>query len=336
MSASPVLEVHHLAVGFDTEMGRIRAVEDVSFQVHRGKTLGIVGESGCGKSVTALSIMRLLPQPAGKILEGRILYQGTDIVQLSAEQMRTLRGCRMAMIFQEPMTALNPVHRIGQQIGEVFRLYERSLDVSQIRDRAIDMLTRVGIPDPDRRFDEYPHQISGGMRQRVMIAMALAVHPDILIADEPTTALDVTIQAQILDLMRQLQAENDMAMIFITHDLGVIADICDEVVVMYAGTVVESAPAQSLFQNPKHPYTRGLLESIPRLENPGKQTLPIIPGMVPSLDALPPGCRFHNRCPIAIPRCETSPPAPTVIGHGHESRCHLAHETDLSLSPYDG
>lgn len=323
MSSSPVLDVQHLAAGFDTEAGRIRAVEDVSFQVHRGKTLGIVGESGCGKSVTALSIMRLLPQPAGKILEGRILYQGSDIVCLSAEEMRTLRGCRIAMIFQEPMTALNPVHRIGRQIGEVFQLHDRSLREDQIRHRSIDMLARVGIPDPDRRFDEYPHQISGGMRQRVMIAIALAVRPDILIADEPTTALDVTIQAQILDLMRQLQAENDMAMIFITHDLGVIADICDDVVVMYAGTVVESAPVQSLFEKPKHPYTQGLLESIPRLETPGKIPLPIIPGMVPSLDALPAGCRFHNRCSVAIPFCKTSLPSLTPVGHRHETRCHL-------------
>jgi oligopeptide/dipeptide ABC transporter ATP-binding protein len=319
-----VLKVKHLAAAFDTEAGRVRAVDDVSFQVHRGKTLGIVGESGCGKSVTALSIMRLLPQPAGKILDGRILYRGTDIVRMAPADMRSLRGRHISMIFQEPMTALNPVHRIGRQIGEVFQLHDGTLDKTEIRDKSIEMLVRVGIPDPERRIREYSHQISGGMRQRVMIAMALAVHPDILIADEPTTALDVTIQAQILDLMKQLQQENGMAMIFITHDLGVIADICDDVVVMYAGTVVESAPVKELFENPRHPYTRGLLESIPRLETPRKISLPIIHGMVPALDDLPPGCRFQNRCPIAIPICESAPPALNVVANHHEARCYLA------------
>ncbi len=319
-----VLTVDHLAAVFDTEAGRIRAVDDVSFQVVRGKTLGIVGESGCGKSVTALSIMRLLPQPAGKILGGRILYREKDIVQMSPENMRSLRGRRISMIFQEPMTALNPVHRIGRQIGEVFRLHDATLDETRILYKSIEMLARVGIPDPERRVREYSHQISGGMRQRVMIAMALAVQPEILIADEPTTALDVTIQAQILDLMKQLQQENRMAMIFITHDLGVIADICDDVVVMYAGTVVESAPVKELFQNPRHPYTRGLLASIPQLETPRKTLLSIIPGMVPALDALPTGCRFHNRCSIAIPICESSPPALTSVGNQHEARCYLA------------
>jgi oligopeptide/dipeptide ABC transporter ATP-binding protein len=319
-----VLAVHHLAAAFDTEAGRIRAVDDVSFQVHRRKTLGIVGESGCGKSVTALSIMRLLPQPAGKILDGRILYQGTDIVQLPPEEMRLLRGRHISMIFQEPMTALNPVQRIGRQIGEVFELHDGALDETDVCNKSIEILARVGIPDPERRIREYSHQISGGMRQRVMIAMALAVQPDILIADEPTTALDVTIQAQILDLMKQLQQENNMAMIFITHDLGVIADICDDVVVMYAGTVVESAPVRDLFENPRHPYTRGLLESVPRLETPGKTLLPIIHGMVPALNDLPPGCRFQNRCPIAIPICESSAPALTLVGNQHEARCYLA------------
>jgi len=319
-----VLKVNHLAAAFDTEAGRVRAVDDVTFQVHRGKTLGIVGESGCGKSVTALSIMRLLPQPAGKILDGQILYRGTDIVHMAAEAMRTLRGSHISMIFQEPMTALNPVHRIGRQIGEVFALHDSTLDENQVRDKSIEMLARVGIPDPERRIREYSHQISGGMRQRVMIAMALAVQPDILIADEPTTALDVTIQAQILDLMKQLQQENGMAMIFITHDLGVIADICDDVVVMYAGTVVESAPVKELFENPRHPYTRGLLESIPRLETPRKKPLSIIPGMVPALDDLPPGCRFQNRCPSAISICESLPPALTSVGSQHEARCYLA------------
>jgi oligopeptide/dipeptide ABC transporter ATP-binding protein len=318
-----VLQVNHLAAAFDTEAGRVRAVDDVSFQVHRGKTLGIVGESGCGKSVTALSIMRLLPQPAGKIINGQILYRGTDIVLMTPEAMRTLRGRHISMIFQEPMTALNPVQRIGCQIGEVFQLHDSTLNEAQVRDKSIEMLAKVGIPDPERRMQEYSHQISGGMRQRVMIAMALAVQPDILIADEPTTALDVTIQAQILDLMKQLQQENGMAMIFITHDLGVIADICDDVVVMYAGTVVESAPVNELFQNPRHPYTRGLLESIPRLETPRKILLPIIHGMVPALNDLPSGCRFQNRCSMAIPICKSSPPALTSVGNQHEARCYL-------------
>lgn len=323
MNDKDVLQVNHLAAAFDTEAGRVRAVDDVSFQVHRGKTLGIVGESGCGKSVTALSIMRLLPQPAGKIINGQILYRGTDIVLMTPEAMRTLRGRHISMIFQEPMTALNPVQRIGCQIGEVFQLHDSTLNEAQVRDKSIEMLAKVGIPDPERRMQEYSHQISGGMRQRVMIAMALAVQPDILIADEPTTALDVTIQAQILDLMKQLQQENGMAMIFITHDLGVIADICDDVVVMYAGTVVESAPVNELFQNPRHPYTRGLLESIPRLETPRKILLPIIHGMVPALNDLPPGCRFQNRCSMAIPICKSSPPALTSVGNQHEARCYL-------------
>jgi peptide/nickel transport system ATP-binding protein len=319
-----VLKVNSLAAAFDTDAGRVRVVNDVSFQVLGGNTLGIVGESGCGKSVTALSIMRLLPQPAGKILGGQILYRGTDIVQMAPTEMRTLRGRHISMIFQEPMTALNPVHRIGRQIGEVFQLHDSMLNETQIRNKSIEMLDRVGIPDPERRIREYSHQISGGMRQRVMIAMALAVQPDILIADEPTTALDVTIQAQILDLMKQLQQENGMAMIFITHDLGVIADICDDVVVMYAGTVVESAPVKELFENPRHPYTRGLLESIPRMETPRKILLSIIPGMVPVLNDLPSGCSFQNRCPLAIPICGFSPPALTPVGNRHEARCHLA------------
>jgi oligopeptide/dipeptide ABC transporter ATP-binding protein len=319
-----VLKVSHLATAFDTEAGRVRAVDDVSFQVLRGKTLGIVGESGCGKSVTALSIMRLLPQPAGKILEGKIRYRGTDIVQMAPENLHALRGRHISMIFQEPMTSLNPVHRIGRQIGEVFQLHDHLLDETRIREKSLEMLTRVGISDPEQRIQDYSHQLSGGMRQRVMIAMALAVQPDILIADEPTTALDVTIQAQILDMMKRLQQQSGMAMIFITHDLGVIADICDHVAVMYAGTVVESAPVAALFNNPRHPYPQGLLASIPRLETPRKIPLPVISGQVPSLDKLPPGCRFQNRCPIAIPICASTPPALTLVGNQHEARCYLA------------
>ncbi len=319
---TPLLEVSHIVTAFDTEAGRVRAVDDVSFQVREGETLGIVGESGCGKSVTALSIMRLLPKPAGKILEGGVFFRGTDLTRLAPEAMRDFRGRRIAMIFQEPMTALNPVHRIGKQIGEVFRLHEARLSDTDIQRNAIEMLNKVGIPDPERRLREYPHQFSGGMRQRVMIAMALALRPDILIADEPTTALDVTIQAQILELMKALQRENGMAMIFITHDLGVIADVCDNVTVMYAGTVVESAPVRKLFASPKHPYTRGLLESIPRLETPRKSRLPVIPGMVPPLDALPSGCRFRNRCSMALPVCEAVSPHLKLTGEHHQVRCH--------------
>ncbi len=322
-----LLEVSRLVTAFETETGSVRAVDDVSFQVREGGTLGIVGESGCGKSVTALSIMRLLPKPAGKILEGGVYFRGTDLTRLAPEAMRDFRGRRIAMIFQEPMTALNPVHRIGKQIGEVFRLHEDSLSDTDIQRNAIEMLNKVGIPDPERRLIEYPHQLSGGMRQRVMIAMALALRPDILIADEPTTALDVTIQAQILDLMKTLQQESGMAMIFITHDLGVIADICDEVVVMYAGTVVESAPVRELFAHPEHPYTRGLLESIPRLETPRKSRLPVISGMVPPLDALPSGCRFRNRCPLSRPLCETVSPELKIAGDRHQIRCHLVPPT---------
>ena len=321
-----ILEVNHLITAFDTESGRVRAVDDVSFQVCRGKTLGVVGESGCGKSVTALSILRLLPRPAGRILDGEILYRGADIVQLPTEDMRKLRGRHISMIFQEPMTSLNPVQPIGRQIEEVFHLHEGRLSENDIRNKSISMLSRVGIPDPERRMREYSHQISGGMRQRVMIAMAVSAHPDILIADEPTTALDVTIQAQILDLMKTLQQENGMAVIFITHDLGVIADICSDVVVMYAGTIVESASITDLFANPLHPYTRGLLESIPSLETRRKTLLPIIPGMVPSLDDMPPGCRFLNRCSHAVSLCASSPPLLIKAGKDHQVRCHLAHE----------
>lgn len=321
MAEETVLKVEHLAAAFDTEAGLLRAVEDVSFELPGGKTLGIVGESGCGKSVTALSIMRLLPRPAGKILSGRILYRDRDIVRLPPEDMQAIRGRHISMIFQEPMTALNPVHRIGRQIAEVFRLHQPEVDDMQIRSRSTDMLAKVGIPDPKRRLREYSHQISGGMRQRVMIAMALAVQPEILIADEPTTALDVTIQAQILDLMKQLQQDGGMAMLFITHDLGVIADICDDVVVMYAGMVVESAPVRELFQNPAHPYTRGLLASVPRLDTPRKQQLATISGMVPGLDEVPEGCRFHNRCPLAAPDCRTAPPALVLVGDRHQVRC---------------
>jgi oligopeptide/dipeptide ABC transporter ATP-binding protein len=317
-----ILNIEHLVTAFDTETGRIRAVSDVSFGVKAGTTLGIVGESGCGKSVTSLSIMRLLPKPSGFIESGRILFRDTDIVTMAPEKMHEIRGKRISMIFQEPMTALNPVHKIGKQIREVFRLHYPEMRKEEVQEKSLEMLRKVGIPDPEKRIREYPHHISGGMRQRVMIAMALACEPEILIADEPTTALDVTIQAQILELMKALQREIGMTIIFITHDLGVIAEMCDDVVVMYAGKVAESASVKELFKHPKHPYTQGLLSSIPRLEAPRKIKLNIIKGMVPSLHELPEGCRFQNRCPHAQEVCKTDPPMKSA-GENHQAACHL-------------
>ena len=323
-----ILRVENLTTAFDTEEGQVRAVDDVSFILHQGRTLGIVGESGCGKSVTALSIMRLLPQPAGKILAGRILCKGQDIAALPPDAMHAVRGNQIAMIFQEPMTALNPVHTIGRQVGEIFHLHFPEMADHDVRKAALEMLRKVGIPEPLKRMSEYPHQISGGMRQRVMIAMALACKPDILIADEPTTALDVTIQAQILNLMGELQAETGMSVIFITHDLGVIAELCQDVVVMYAGQVAETAPIGELFHNPRHPYTRGLLTAIPTLDSPRKQPLTIIEGVVPSLDDLPAGCRFENRCPHARAVCTTAPPPLVEVGPEHWAACYFAGDLD--------
>ncbi len=318
-----ILEVKNLVTAFDTERGRIRAVDDVSFHIKKQQTLGIVGESGCGKSVTALSIMRLLPKPTGIIESGRILFNGSDLVQLPAERMHEIRGKRISMVFQEPMTSLNPVHKIGKQVGEVYRLHFSEMSESEIRQNSLELLQKVGIPEPEQRMEEYPHQISGGMRQRVMIALALACKPDILIADEPTTALDVTIQAQILDLMQNLQSETGMAVMVITHDLGVIAETCQDVVVMYAGKVAETASAVELFKNPKHPYTQGLLNSIPRLETPRKIKLNIIKGIVPSLYELPSGCRFRNRCPHAMDICAGDPPPMTSVAKDHFAACYL-------------
>jgi len=323
LSKEIILKVRHLVTAFDTETGRIRAVDDVSFEAGQGRTLGIVGESGCGKSVTALSLMRLLPKPSGIIESGQILFQDTDIAAIDAGEMHKIRGSRIGMIFQEPMTSLNPVQRIGKQIGEVFLLHYQQMSKTEIREKSVGMLCKVGIPDPEKRMDEYPHQISGGMRQRVMIAMALACRPEILIADEPTTALDVTIQAQILELVKSLQRETGMTVIFITHDLGVIAEISDDVVVMYAGRVAERASAKDLFENPRHPYTRGLLSSIPRLEHPRKIKLNVIRGMVPSLHDLPGGCRFQNRCDLARDICKAPPPLKS-FGENHFASCHFA------------
>ena len=292
--SEPLLQVRDLITAFDTDGGLIRAVDHVSFDIERGKTLGIVGESGCGKSVTAMSLIRLLPQPSGKILQGEVMFKGRDLTKLKPAELRKIRGNEIGVIFQEPMTALNPVHRIGKQLSECFRLHKK-MSKRQAWEAAIEMLRLVKIPAPELRAGDYPHQLSGGMRQRVVIAMALACRPDLVIADEPTTALDVTVQAQILDLMKRLQAEMGMSVILITHDLGVIAETCDEVVVMYGGRVVERAPVKSLFAKPLHAYTRGLLSSIPRMETPRKTVLPVIPGMVASLKDFAPGCRFCQR-----------------------------------------
>jgi len=328
-----ILEVKDLVTSFDTESGRIKAVDRVSFNVGKGRTLGVVGESGCGKSVTALSIMRLLPHPSGNIEQGEIRFEGKDIATLPAEEMQKIRGRKISMIFQEPMTALNPVHQIGRQIGEVFRLHYNGMKDAEIIKESIKLLDKIGMPDPEKRINEYPHQISGGMRQRVMIAMALACRPDILIADEPTTALDVTIQAQILDLIHELQQDTNMSVIFITHDLGVIAEICDDVVVMYAGKVVENAPVMELFESPKHPYTKGLLASIPKLESKRKSRLSIIEGRVPSLEELPKGCRFSNRCPYVMDICETESPPLIEIDENHAASCYLL--ADVESKPHE-
>jgi peptide/nickel transport system ATP-binding protein len=292
-----LLEVTDLVTAFDTEdHGRLVAVDGVSFEVERGETVGLVGESGCGKSVTALSITQLLPRPAGQIVSGSIQFKDRNLVDAAPEVLYDVRGDEIGMIFQEPMTALNPVQRIGKQVSEVFLLHKK-MNKREAWQASIEVLKKVGIPAPEIRMTEYPHQLSGGMRQRVMIAIALGCKPDLLIADEPTTALDVTVQAQILKLMKDLQAEMGMAIILITHDLGVIAETCDEVVVMYAGRIVERAPVRELFANPRHAYTRGLLRSIPRLDRERKTRLPIIEGNVPPLEKMPKGCRFSTRAP---------------------------------------
>ena len=319
----PLLSVNHLQITFDTEAGSLKAVDDVNLTVHKGETLGLVGESGCGKSVTALSIMRLLPKPAGRISGGTIHFDGTGILDLSVDEIHTIRGNRIAMIFQEPMTALNPVHRIGRQLAEVYELHFPDMAGDEIEAAAITLLRKVGIPEPKMRLKDYPHQISGGMRQRVMIAMALACRPLLLIADEPTTALDVTIQAQILDLIAALQKESGMAVMLITHALGVVAQACDAVAVMYAGKIVETGPVASIFANPMHPYTKGLLNAIPKLELAGKSELNTIRGLVPGLLELPDGCRFHNRCPYAMSGCTLATPPMVTVGKDHHVACYL-------------
>jgi oligopeptide/dipeptide ABC transporter ATP-binding protein len=303
----PLLEVKSLRTSFFTEAGEVRAVDGVSFSVAPGKLLGIVGESGSGKSASMLSIMRLLPESA-RIVSGEIIFEDQDLLKLSETEMRHVRGARIAMIFQEPMTSLNPVFTIGSQIGEAVRLHQRT-DRAETRNRTIEALRMVGIADPERRIDDYPHQLSGGMRQRVMIAMALSCNPRLLIADEPTTALDVTIQAQILDLIAELQSRLGLAVILVTHDLGIVSEYADDVTILYAARVMEEAPTAELFRNPLNPYTRGLLESIPGIDGNLKRRLQAIPGSIPSALHPPAGCRFHPRCPRVIPKCsEVEPP----------------------------
>jgi oligopeptide/dipeptide ABC transporter ATP-binding protein len=320
VSDDPLLRVSDLSVGFESAGVIARAVDGVSFDVRKGRTLGIVGESGCGKSVTAFSIMRLLPQPHGRILGGSILFEGKDLVLAGEADLHRIRGGRIGMVFQEPLSALNPVQTIGRQLAEVL-LLNKPITRQQALAESVSLLGKVGIPSPEVRIREYPHQLSGGMRQRVVIAMALSCKPSLLIADEPTTALDVTIQAQILDLMLSLQRELGMAIILITHDLGVIAQVCDEVVVMYAGRVAEKGPVDEIFRRPTHPYTRGLLASIPRLSTARKSRLPTIEGAVPSLGEMPAGCRFQNRCPYVEQRCRDARPPLEEVASGHNVSC---------------
>jgi peptide/nickel transport system ATP-binding protein len=317
--AEPLLIVEDLRVAFGPPEREQVAVDGVGFTLAPGEVIGIVGESGSGKSLTALSILKLVPNPPGRIAAGRIVFRGKDLVPLGERAMNEIRGRDVAMIFQEPMTALNPVFTVGEQIAETLRVHE-GIDRRAARGRAQDLLKRVGISNPAQRLDQYPHELSGGMRQRVMIAMALACRPQLLIADEPTTALDVTIQAQILALLRDLQRELGMAVVLITHDLGVIAQVVDRVAVMYAGRIVEEGPVAAVFERPSHPYTRLLLESIPSLDHE-QDRLPSIPGMVPGLSQLPPGCRFHPRCPLARPPCAERQPPAFLVEQGHRAAC---------------
>ena len=320
-----LLEVDQLQVHFRTPDGINRAVDGINFHVEAGETLAIVGESGCGKSVTAMSMLRLIPEPPGKVA-GAIRFNGRNLLECSDREMRQIRGNDISMIFQEPMTSLNPVLTVGRQIGETLRLHQ-GLSKQQAMDKAVEMLKLVGIPEPERRVREYPHQLSGGMRQRVMIAIALACNPKLLIADEPTTALDVTIQAQILDLMRDLKRTVGAAIVLITHDLGVVAEVAERVVVMYAGKVVEQADVGPLFRNPRHPYTQGLLGSVPKLGSSltGEETrLSEIPGLVPSLKAKIPGCVFASRCSYATDLCRQVAPALEDKAPGHVAACHYA------------
>lgn len=329
---SLLLEVKNLKTGFKTDEGEFLAVDDVSFSLEKGKTLGIVGESGSGKSVTSLSVMRLIPTPPGKIYGGQIIFNGKNLLDLNEEEMRKIRGNDIAMIFQEPMTSLNPVFTVGNQIAEAISLHQKNLTKQQIHEKSVEMLRLVGIPEPEKRVEDYPHQLSGGMRQRVMIAMALSCNPELLIADEPTTALDVTIQAQVLDLVRRLQKEFGASMILITHDLGVVAETCDYVAVMYAGKIVEYGTVEDIFYRPKHQYTKGLLNSIPHFETGHKkERLETIKGLVPSMFALPKGCRFSERCNAAQDDCRAKEPGITRFTDQHYAACyHPVPDSDLA------
>lgn len=321
-----LVEVKDLKTYFNIEGTWAKAVDGVSFNIYKGEVLGIVGESGSGKSVTALSMMKLIPDPPGRIIGGEVLFKGRDIVKLSYDEMYAIRGREIAMIFQEPMTSLNPVFRVGMQIAEVLQAHLR-VSEAEATLQAIEMLRAVGIPDPERRINDYPHQFSGGMRQRVMIAIALACNPAVLIADEPTTALDVTIQAQILDLMMELKRRREeAAIVLITHDLAVVAEMCERVIVMYGGKIQEIASVTDLYSNPRHPYTEGLLASIPRpsKDRKGRERLKAIPGNVPSIMNLPVGCKFCTRCEVKIEKCDTIEPALEEVAPNHFVRCHLA------------
>jgi oligopeptide/dipeptide ABC transporter ATP-binding protein len=322
--AAPLLEVHELTTRFATPEGELRAVDRVSFRIPEGGAVGVVGESGSGKSVMALSLLKLVPDPPGRIVAGQVRLRGRDLLALRESEMRRLRGAEISMIFQDPMTSLNPVFTVGSQVGEALVLH-RGMGRRQALAEAASLFRQVGIADPERRIGDYPHQLSGGMRQRVMIAMALACHPSLLIADEPTTALDVTIQAQILDLLAQLRRDLHMALLLITHDLGVVAESCEQVLVMYAGQIVESAPARQLFAQPRHPYTAGLLRSLasagPRAQGAPRPRLQEIPGLVPRLDELPVGCRFQERCPRVQERCRREEPELEGLGEEGAARC---------------
>ncbi|OEF23905.1 ABC transporter ATP-binding protein [Vibrio rumoiensis] len=338
MTINSVLTVSDLCTEFTTDDGVVRVLDGVTFHVPKGKTIGLVGESGCGKSVTAMSIMGLLPKPFGQIVSGSIEYHQVsktyDLVQLPASEMYRMRGNHISMIFQDPMTALNPVHTIGKQLMEVYQLHQPKLSKKQRYQFALEMLEKVGIPSAKQRMLEFPHQLSGGMRQRVMIAIALACEPEVLICDEPTTALDVTVQAQILDLMKSLQQETGMSIIFITHDLGVVAEMCDQVVVMYAGKVVEQADVFELFDHPSHPYTQGLLGSMPNTHSIAKSLLPTIDGSVPNLHEMPTGCRFVTRCVYQQEKCHQQSPNLFARNSEHLISCHYWQDLTLNSTAH--
>lgn len=316
----PLLEVKNLKTRFATELGEVTAVDGVSFHVNAGETVGLVGESGCGKSVTSLSILRLFRKHSGTKLEGEIFFEQKELLTSSMDELQEIRGNQISMIFQDPMSSLNPVYTVGNQIAESLMLHQK-LSKKDAHEKTVEMLSLVGIPSPEKRLNDYPHQLSGGMRQRVMIAMGLCCHPKLLIADEPTTALDVTIQAQILDLMKGLQEQLQMGIMLITHDLGVVTEVCDRVLVMYLGQIVEEASVETLFENPKHPYTIGLMKSIPTIDGKRGEKLHVIEGIVPSLHQIPRGCRFAPRCPFADEKCRHHPPDLFEVGDSHKARC---------------